>query len=66
LRIGSVSTETPQALCSPISQEKSNNIEWGISLPELHLPSWGAYSDVWIQNIAHWKPGGFNSRLLFS
>jgi hypothetical protein len=37
-----------------------------ISLPELHLPSLGAYSVVWMQSIAHWKPGDNNSRLLFS
>jgi hypothetical protein len=37
-----------------------------ISLPELCLPSLGAYSLLWRQNIAHWIPGGCNSRLLFS
>jgi hypothetical protein len=37
-----------------------------ISLTELHLPSLSAYSLVWMQNIAHWKPGGCNSTLLFS
>jgi hypothetical protein len=37
-----------------------------ISLSELHLPSLGAYSLVWMQNIVHWRPGGCNSRLLFS
>jgi hypothetical protein len=26
-----------------------------ISVPEVHLPSFGAYSLVWMQNIAHWK-----------
>jgi hypothetical protein len=62
-----MSTKTPQALCSAISQEKSNNIENDeISLPELHLPSLGAYSFVWMQNIAYWKRGGCKSRLLFS
>jgi hypothetical protein len=40
------------------------NVE--ISLPELHLPSLSAYSLVWMQNIAHFKPGGCNSSLLFS
>jgi hypothetical protein len=28
-----------------------------VSLWELHLPSLCAYSLVWMQNIAHWKPG---------
>jgi hypothetical protein len=37
-----------------------------ISLPELHLPSLGAYSLVGMQNIAHWKPGVCNSILLLS
>jgi hypothetical protein len=37
-----------------------------ISLPELHFQSLGAYSLVEMQNIAHWKPWGCNSRLLFS
>jgi hypothetical protein len=54
-----------QALCSEISQEKSHNLDEEISLPELHVPSFGAYSLVWIQNIAHWKPGGCNSSLCF-
>jgi hypothetical protein len=28
-----------------------------ISLLEIHLPTLCAYSLVWMQNIAHWKPG---------
>jgi hypothetical protein len=37
-----------------------------ISFLEVHLPSLGAYSLVWRQNIAHCKPGRCNARLLFS
>jgi hypothetical protein len=36
-----------------------------IALPKLHLPSLGAYSLVWMQNIAHCNPGGCNSSLCF-
>jgi hypothetical protein len=36
------------------------------SLPELQLPSLGEYSLVFMQNIAHWKLRGCNSRLLAS
>jgi hypothetical protein len=37
-----------------------------MSLPEVHLPSLGAYNLVWMQNIAHWKPGGVIPGFCFS
>jgi hypothetical protein len=39
------------------SRKSQKTLNDEISLPELHLPSLGAYSFVWMQNIANWEKG---------